>query len=442
VAGLGAHDQIGAGPAQADYEQAIADLEPLGPSEELARVHSNFAVLLAMQLQSAASIAEAGKGIAVAAACGAAPARIEAVSTRALGLANIGRLKEAIAALDTCADEATAGGHFFIAGQALVNAADMLVVDCRPREALDRARRLRALPVGGWSALRGAIREGEALSLLGDPGPALSAFEEALALAQEGGTLVHQRWTERGMATVYHQLDRLDEALQLARGSRPRYQQERQADGILAIRLLLDTGQVQRARQEAVEVIADERDLATASLLDADTVAEALLAAGDLAAARRVATVVSADPDHPSWLSLQGRLALAEGDLEAARDHLQSAVARYASAGACRGADPSPLGTRGRPGPAGRPRRGRNGAARRAGQCAGAWCRVRRAAIARAAWPGTACACIRPRPRSRWRSRRWPRAAAWTAVRCWRWSGWPALVPSASASWSRPPLRV
>jgi len=147
---------------------------------------------------------------------------------------------------------------------------------------------------------------------------------------------VHQRWAERGVATVYHQLDRLDEALQLARGGRPRYEQERHADGILAIRLLLDTGQVQRARQEAVEIVADESALATASTLDADTAAEALLAAGEAGAAHRVATLVTADPDHPSWLSLQGRLAVANGDLEAARDHLRSAVVRYADAGACR----------------------------------------------------------------------------------------------------------
>ncbi len=317
--------------AAAEADRALAILEPLGPSEELADAYNMRALNFAVQGETDRALPLAQRAIATAEQVGAEAARLHALYVLGRTLADLGRVDEGIELLDRSYAEALEQGLTWIAGQALFHCTVALVSRFRPREALERVHRLRRLQGGEFARLRAAFLEGQIyVRALGEPLRALPALEEAIALARGGDSSMMATNAEQDRAIAHWQLDRLEEARRLLpqppAASRPGHRLQ-YAYGVM--RIAVDSDQARTVREQA-RIIFQCTDVNAHRLREyADLPVEVLLAAGDPAEAQRIVAMVSArdpDPANPFQLRMEGRLALAQGDLVRARACLQAAA--------------------------------------------------------------------------------------------------------------------
>ncbi len=320
--------------ARAEWERARALLEPEGASEDLAYACVHVASQRSLQWEGEEALALAQHAVDVAKAAGADGPRILAYSTTGLFLARLGRVAEGLEYLDRASTEAVTRGYGWIAGNALVNGVVARVEHFRAREAWPLLERLRALD----SELRAARAEGILYNAMGEPVNALRAWEQALALAGERDAALFVRVSQRGLALAYCALGRFNEARRLLPPTAERERQAALADVRLAIKILLDTGDVAGALREAQAVLAstDWGPLPGKRWLY-DMALEALLQGGRIDDAERLVAQVRAEdlvPDrNPYQARMEGRLALSRGELDRAQAELEGAADFWREAG-------------------------------------------------------------------------------------------------------------
>ncbi len=317
--------------AEIEAERAIAALEPLGASEELADAYTQRALLHAVPGETDRALPLAQRALATAEAVGADAARINALYVLGRAMAEHGRVDEGIDSMDRSYTEAMAHGLTWIAGQALFHCTAALNGRFRPCEALQRVRLLRSLQGGGFASLRASFLEGLVYaSLLGEPLKALPPLKEAIALGRGGESTMLAQNAEQYLALAYVLLDRLDEARPLLREPPPNVPpRHRLSYSYGAMRLAIDSGQAAAARADAVTAFECTNANAHHLRAMADLPVEVLLAAGDIDEAERLVAIIrglAPDPDNPYQLRMEGRLALGQGDLEQARDRLRAAA--------------------------------------------------------------------------------------------------------------------
>ncbi len=317
--------------AEIEAERAIAALEPLGPSEELADAYNMRALNHAVQGETERALPLAQRALATAEAVGADAARIHALYVLGKAFADLGRVDEGVELMDRSYAEAMARGLTWIAGQALFHCTVALELRFRPREALQRVNLLKSLQGGGFATLRAAFLEGEVYArFLGEPLNALPALQDAIALGRGGDTTMLTRSAEHNLAIAYLLLDRFDEARSLLPKPQPNAKPgHRLADTYGAMRLAVDSGWAAAVRAAARAVFECTNFNAHHVRAMADLPVEILLAAGDLGEAEHLVTIVRSfysDPENPYQLRMEGRLALAQGDLVQARDQLRAAA--------------------------------------------------------------------------------------------------------------------
>jgi len=326
--------------AIAEYETTRSVLEPEGPSEDLAMAYVRLASAAIFSLDGERSTRMAERAIAIATAVGAeadAP-RIWAYTYLGLGLVQIGQVEAGFEAIDRSHREAAAAGLNVIAANALYNGIVARIQQIRPLEALERTEALRGMHAGSMGQLQSLRAEGQVyLWGLGRPGPALGAYEEALALAREGQATYYVNWLQTQLAVAHLQLDHLDTARHLLPDRSAARESQDKIDGPWAeMRLALDSGRPGAAQPVAEEVAADTGPPLRVRLFLGDVAVEAMVAVGRAAEAAALVerlTAAGANPAHPYLQRMRARAAAAAGRLEEAILDLQRAADAFRLAG-------------------------------------------------------------------------------------------------------------
>jgi class 3 adenylate cyclase len=314
--------------ARSIYEQARAELEAEGPSEDLAIAYIRLAGLEMFESEYDACFKLATRGVEVAKQAGAELAAIWARLFVGSALCGLGRVDEGLALMDESRRQATAQGALLIARNALHNSIVRRMMALRASEARPLLDLYRGLPAAFFMP----FDEGGVCWFLGYPKKALPFLEQALALARESESSTGEHWIRREIAAVLSALGRREEALARLPAIEPLHElQDLRPTKQARIQILLDCGQPERAVTEAMTVFSrkawgppsDRRVLF-------DSAVEALLSSGRVEEAQQL-VVNTREPGEsgPYQDRMEGRLALARGETELARERLAASVAGF-----------------------------------------------------------------------------------------------------------------
>src|SRR5207249_2935792 len=196
------------GPAEAQLHRAIAVLEPLGPSPELADAYNHLAFFRIVQIDGPSCAAWAKKALAAAEATGAGMALVRAQDLFGLGLACEGFVDEAIEWLDRSAEGAVSRGWSWFALAAMNNTLLFLPLE-RWDEAPARVERMRAVDPNHFATLNS-----QAMLAIGQGVPARAAeiAETARQMSANREWTVGVLWTNCTLVHAYTALGRVDDA--------------------------------------------------------------------------------------------------------------------------------------------------------------------------------------------------------------------------------------
>ncbi len=319
--------------ARVEYEAVRAALEPNGASESLASAYGLLAGLADFDHEFERALELARLAVETSRDAGATSAMHSANIRLGTALANLGEVKEGLAHLDRAYTDALAGHFYTIAESALYNSIVIRWQNGFAREALAGIPRLRELQ-GERSQDLASFTEGTLLLLLGELTQAERALDAALIRAEQAELSTLVRWIRIRQAWLYAVTGRPDAALRALPGREvQREQQEMLALRAIAIRVLLDAGDLSGALAEA-DVVLEPAEWGARPLKRwlFDTAVEALIAGRRLDDAHRLAAETRGG-DDPYQSRIEGRLALAEGRLADAREKLQASAEMFCALG-------------------------------------------------------------------------------------------------------------
>jgi class 3 adenylate cyclase len=316
--------------ALAEYDHVRQELEPLGPSEDLAMAHVRLAGMRLFQLDGDGTVRHAEDAIRIAKVAGANMPRIWGMQFLGGGLCQLGRYDEGIDLVDRSYEEAMACGLFTVARNSAFNGAVDRLQALRVDEIPERLALLRQVPGTSVNETGSGVIEAMVTLMAGMMETALRAFERELALARETGAETFAKRLNASVGDCLTELDRLEEAeRQMPEVADFQEAQERFLTGQFRMRLAIAAGRPESARADADLVFGSDfrspqrGDYAAACV-------ELFLAAGDLASARRAAEIALKDRPTPFGLAMQpamvGRMALVDGDAAAAIAPLRTAI--------------------------------------------------------------------------------------------------------------------
>src|SRR5438105_8207900 len=322
--------------ARTDYERARAVLERAGPSEALATAYIRLAGLHMFQYEFQDCLAMANRAAEVAEAAGVESARIWAGSFVGGALVFMDQVDEGLRRMDAAHREAAERGLNGIAANALYNGLTFRIRMFRAREALARMPLFEPLRVGGRADHLELFAAAMAWFALRYPARARELSDQALVIAQESQSHTFETWIRREMG---HAIGALGQPAEGLRVMGPVDLNVEMQDLVFELRetsqLLIDSGDIAGAIPHAMTIlgrsdwggVASSRILFESRLL-CETAVEAFVAAGRLEEAEQlVARNRSADQSgQPYQDRMEGRLALAKGELPAAREVLTNAA--------------------------------------------------------------------------------------------------------------------
>ncbi len=324
--------------AVAECERVRDTLEPEGPSEELATAYVQLAASHNFECRFEEALAVAERAIEIAQAARADLPRIWAYNFKGGALAGLGREAEGLEYLDRSYREALQSGFHFQASNALHNAIDSRIWSMRPREALETAQLLHDLHGRASQSLltaMAAFREATTRLALGEVRRSREILERARPIVVESNAVLYVGWFGTSLAQAYAAMGEFEKA----RGFLPQPEQPERQEvvelSIAAIRVELDAGDGEAAVVHARRFVENTPDLRTVERWAAAVAVEAFIRAGRIGdAAELVEKIAALRPDDdPLRAQAEGRLALAQGDLERARQRLVRAAARFAEFG-------------------------------------------------------------------------------------------------------------
>jgi len=194
--------------AEGQLQKAIAILEPLGPSPELADAYNHLAFFRIVQLDGPSCAAWASKALAAAEAAGAGMALVRAQALFGLGLACEGRIDEAIEWLDRSAEGALERSWSWFALAAMNNTLQFLPLE-RWNEVPARIERMRAVDRNHFLTLNC-----QAMLSIGQGYPAHAAeiAERARLTSASQEWAVSVFWTNCTLVHAYAALGRVADA--------------------------------------------------------------------------------------------------------------------------------------------------------------------------------------------------------------------------------------
>lgn len=304
-----------------EYELARTNLEPYGPSEELAYIYLRLADMHCFQTRSAQALVLAELALSTAEAAGADAARIWAYGSLGLAYYTSGQVSKGIEYVDRSYREAAERGLTWITATSLQNSIELRIFAFRAAEAAEAVNLLRRQP-GALSETGAEFIEGMRRFRLGEPKKAAVHLDKALSLIGDGSG--HEFiWIQLHRALVFGSLGRFEEARRIL----PARDVEREKqDAVLlayaAGRINLDAGDLPAAVREVniyIAMMEWTRTHLPDEMLVLDVAVESLLRSGMITEAERlIAQTRPPDSEDPMLRRMQGRLALAQGDLNAA----------------------------------------------------------------------------------------------------------------------------
>jgi DNA-binding CsgD family transcriptional regulator len=319
--------------ARSEYEAVRVALEPHGASEELAQAYVLLSGLADFDHDHARAL-ELGRLAVNTAIDARAAAALHSANTRiGSALANLGQVNEGLEYLDRAYADALAEQFYSNAESALYNSIVIRWQNGLAREALALVPRLRELQ-GERSQDLASFTEGTLLLLLGELAPAERALTAALLRAEQAELSTLVRWIRIRLAWLHAVRGRPDLAVRALPGREVhREQQEMLALRAIAIRVLLDAGDVPAALVEADATI-EPTDWGATPLKRwlFDAAVEALIAGRRVDDARQLAAQTEGDPD-PYQSRMEGRIALADGRLGDAAKKLSDAAEMFSGLG-------------------------------------------------------------------------------------------------------------
>ena len=321
--------------ALAEYERVRQELEPLGPSEDLAMTYVRLAGMRLFQFDGEGTVRHAEEAIRIAEAADAPMPRIWGMQYLGGGLCQLGRYEEGIGLIDQSYELAMERGLYTVAHNSLFNGAMIRVHVLRFNEIPARLALLRQVPGTSANEIGIGLIEGMCAATAGMMETGLEAFDRQLAIARETGA---ETWVKRLQGSAGHcltELDRLEEAKsRLPALADFQEAQERMATGLNHMRLAIVTGKPESAL--AIAALTFGSDFGRLHASYAATSVELFLAVGDLVSARRAADIAM-DVATPFGLAMQpavvARLALVDGDPAAAIAPLRAAIELLRSRG-------------------------------------------------------------------------------------------------------------
>ncbi len=194
--------------AERELQVAIASLEPLGPSQELADAYNHLAFLRILQLDGAGCVEWAKRALAAADVEGAGLAHVRAQNLIGVGLACEGRVDEAIRWLDRSATVAAGRGWSWYALAAMNNTLLLLPLE-RWDEVPARLERMRSVDPNHFTTLncQAMVALGQGL-----PHRAAEIAETARQTSEIREWTASVFWTNCTLVHAYAAMGRLDDA--------------------------------------------------------------------------------------------------------------------------------------------------------------------------------------------------------------------------------------
>jgi class 3 adenylate cyclase len=323
--------------AAAEYEQARADLEPEGPSQDLALAYVRLANNRLYNERLPEGLELARRALEIAEAAGAVGERISAQVAIGTALSFAGRCTEGIAAFDKSFDEAIQLGYVGFAGAALQFGTLMRCWTGQIDEMPARIELFAKLPDDTNNrvlhlTLRGMYHLGA-----GHAAAALKSIDRMTAIATDAGL---DLWTARGRAEkaeVLYDLDRLSEArAELPASSAFQESGEIVNRAFIAAELAIGEEDLVAATREAALIFQMKGRNPFARVTFGWVAVDAFVRAGDLDAAGRAASVAMEEQlaELQPWVDLiAGTLALGLGDSLAAIPALRRSAESFRSGG-------------------------------------------------------------------------------------------------------------
>jgi class 3 adenylate cyclase len=324
--------------ALAEYERVRRELEPLGPSEDLAMAHVRLAGMRLFQFDGEGTIRHAEESIRISEAAGAPMPRIWGMQFLGGGLCMVGRYDEGIDLVDQSYEEAMARGLYTVARNSAFNGAMDRLQALRIHEIPARLALLRQVPGTSANEIGVNVIEAALAEFAGRMESALEAYEHDRAVARDTGSETFGKRLDLAVGRCLTELDRLDEAeRRMPEVADFQEAQERFLTGFDRMRLAIVTGKPESAL--AIAGLAFGSDFKAPQRADyASASAEVFLAVGDLASARRAAEISLNERTTPFGLAMRpalvGQMALADnGDAAAAIAPLRTAIELLRSRG-------------------------------------------------------------------------------------------------------------
>ncbi len=323
--------------ARAEYERALDVLEPAGPSADLSMAHQRLAGMSAFELDYESCLESAQQAVAIAEQAGAHLERTWALGFVALGYIDGAQQDRGLALMDEVFEEARASGYSQIASNVAWNniwtRTHMMLSGLE-----DWLGRLESLPFYA----RFGDRSGDLLCrsyIAGVRGELEGALAAAQAAAERHARLGFGKmeWRARIQAAqILAELGRPEEAASVLPPASTRTElQDIVYDAGARIRTATALGRTDDALEVAEETSENAGILATYRETLA-LAAEVFAAAGRLDEVERLAGAARARPSEAGAAYLDqidGTLALARGDAEAAESHFTALVEAAAEAG-------------------------------------------------------------------------------------------------------------
>jgi class 3 adenylate cyclase len=323
--------------ARAEYESALAVLEPAGPSADLSMAHQRLAGMSAFELDYRSCLESAQRAVTIAEQAGADLERTWALGFVALGYIDGAEQERGLALMDEVFEEARARGYSQIASNVAWNniwtRTHMMLSDLE-----DWLERLESLPFYA----RFGDRSGDLLSrsyIAGVRGDLEGALSTALGAAERHGRLGFGKmeWRARIQAAqTLAELGRSEEAAGILPPVSTRTElQDIVYDAGARIRTAMGLGRTDEAMKVAEEIQANAEILATYREPLA-LAADVLVGAGRLDEVERLAATARARPTETGAAYLdqiEGALALARGDAAEAEARYDALVEAAVEAG-------------------------------------------------------------------------------------------------------------
>jgi len=321
--------------AHACYEAARDELEPLGPSPDLALAYIRLAGQHTFEFEAAAARRAAQAALRIAEVAEAGEAAVWAAMHLGIALVYEGRVTEGLERMDRSYQQAKSLGYDRLAVNALHAAILLRLWNLRAAECPPLVAEMETLP-GGWlrDMMAGRVRTATHL-VRGNLGEAMAAAEATLAAMRDVGARAYIAWVNWIRAQVHAELGELAEA----RAVLPSRAASEERQDLFRVwfadaRIALAARDLEAATAVAREILGAAEWAARLPML-VGLAAEILDAAGDPAAASPLikrCQELGTPPDHPLLVIAAARATLAE-------DPAAAATAVTAAVEALRGAE-------------------------------------------------------------------------------------------------------